>query len=113
MTRLTRDGERLEPGLRRRARFPWDGVILAVPSRNAAELLHGTDSGLFEELAAIPHASSAVMNLAYRRSDVPHPLDCFGFVVPAVEGREIIACTFSSVKFRTGRRKASSCCACF
>ena len=39
------------------------------------------------------------MNLAYRRSYVPHPLDCFGFVVPAVEDRKIIACTFSSVKF--------------
>ncbi len=80
-------------------RFDADGVILALPSRNAAELLRGTDTDLYEELAAIPHASSAVMNLVYRRADVPHPLDCFGFVVPEVEKRKIIACTFSSVKF--------------
>ncbi|MYA77116.1 MAG: protoporphyrinogen oxidase [Gemmatimonadetes bacterium] len=99
VTRLTRDGSGWNLACGDGRDYHVDGVILAVPSRHAAELLHGTDSGLFEELAAIPHASSAVMNLAYRRSDVPHPLDCFGFVVPAVEGREIIACTFSSVKF--------------
>ncbi len=79
--------------------FVADGVILALPSGKSAELLHDTDSALHAELSAIPHASSAVMNLVYRRSDVPHPLDCFGFVVPAVEERKIIACTFSSVKF--------------
>ena len=79
--------------------FVADGVVLALPSRKSAELLRDTDPALHDELSAIPHASSAVMNLVYRRSDVPHPLDCFGFVVPAVEDREIIACTFSSVKF--------------
>lgn len=99
VTRLTRDGSGWNLYLGDGREFDADGVILALPSRHAAELLHETDTGLYEELAAIPHASSAVMNLAYRRSDVPHPLDCFGFVVPAAEGREIIACTFSSVKF--------------
>ena len=99
VTRLSRDGSGWNLSCGDGRRIDADGVILAVPARHAAELLHGTDTGLYEELAAIPHASSAVMNLAYRRSDVPHPLDCFGFVVPAVEDREIIACTFSSVKF--------------
>ena len=99
VTRLTRDGSGWDLSCGDGRHFQADGVILAVPSRLAAELLHETDTGLYEELAAIPHASSAVMNLVYRRSDVPHPLDCFGFVVPAAEGREIIACTFSSVKF--------------
>lgn len=99
VTRLTRDGSGWNLSCGDGRHFVADGVILAVPSRHAAELLRGTDGDLYEELGAIPHASSAVMNLAYRRSDVPHPLDCFGFVVPAVEDRKIIACTFSSVKF--------------
>lgn len=99
VTRLSRDGSGWNLSCGDGRRIDADGVILAVPARHAAELLHGTDTGLYEELAAITHASSAVMNLAYRRSDVPHPLDCFGFVVPAVEDRKIIACTFSSVKF--------------
>lgn len=97
--RLAREGNHWTLSCGNGRRFDADGVLLALPSRNAADLLHGTEPGLYEELTAIPHASSAVMNLAFRRSDVPHPLDCFGFVVPAVEDRKIIACTFSSVKF--------------
>ncbi len=99
VTSLTHDGNGWNLSCDDERRFGAAGVILAMPSRHAAELLHGTDTDLYEELSAIPHASSAVMNLTYRRADVPHPLDCFGFVVPAVEDREIIACTFSSVKF--------------
>ena len=52
------------------------------------------------ELAAIQYASTATVNLAFRRSDIPHPLDGFGFVVPIIERRKILACTFSSIKFR-------------
>jgi oxygen-dependent protoporphyrinogen oxidase len=47
----------------------------------------------------IPYASSATINLAYKRDDIPHPLDGFGFVVPFIEKRTVMACTFSSVKF--------------
>jgi oxygen-dependent protoporphyrinogen oxidase len=54
---------------------------------------------LAEELDAIPYASTATVNLAYRRADIPHPLDGFGFVVPFIERRATLACTFSSVKF--------------
>ncbi len=96
---LNREGNRWRLDCGDGSRFDADSVLLALPSRMAAELLHGTDTDLHDELAAIPHTSSAVMNLVYRRTDVPHPLDCFGFVVPAVEERRIIACTFSSVKF--------------
>ena len=99
VVRLNREGIRWRLDCEGGRPFEADAVILALPSRQAAALLHGTDADLASELAAIPHASSAVLNLVYRRSDVPHPLDCFGFVVPAVEHRRIMACTFSSVKF--------------
>ena len=39
------------------------------------------------------------MSLGYRRAEVPHPLDGFGFVVPHTEGRALLAGTFSSVKY--------------
>jgi oxygen-dependent protoporphyrinogen oxidase len=39
------------------------------------------------------------VTLAYRRADIRPPLDGFGFVVPQVERRPIIAGTFSSVKY--------------
>ena len=96
---LKREANRWELTCSDGRRFDADGVILALPARKAAVLLRGTDSGLHDELTDIPHASTAVVNLVYPRSEVPHPLDCFGFVVPAAEDRKIIACTFSSVKF--------------
>src|SRR5262249_43045754 len=54
---------------------------------------------LADELAAIPYASSAIVTFAVRREDVPHPLDGFGFVVPHVERRALLAGTFSSLKY--------------
>lgn len=76
-----------------------DAVCLALPAYSAARLLRETDDALADELDAIPYASTATVNLAYRRADIPHPLDGFGFVVPFVERRATLACTFSSVKF--------------
>lgn len=76
-----------------------DAVCLALPSYAAARLLRETDDSLADELERIPYASTATVNLAYRRADIPHPLDGFGFVVPFIERRATLACTFSSVKF--------------
>lgn len=80
-------------------RHDADGVIIATSAHHAAALLEGFDSSLSAELAKIRYASSAVVNLAYRFEDIPHPLDGFGFVVPIVEKRAVIACSFNSVKF--------------
>jgi oxygen-dependent protoporphyrinogen oxidase len=76
-----------------------DGVILATEAHQAARLLGRLDSDLPRLLTEIPYASSATVTLAYRREAIAHPLDGFGFVVPHVERRPIIACTFSSVKY--------------
>ena len=76
-----------------------DVVCLALPAYISARLLGDVDSQLASELEGISYASSATINLAYKRNDIPHPLNGFGFVVPFREGRSIIACTFSSVKF--------------
>ena len=76
-----------------------DGLILALPAHAAARLLRRADAALAGELDAIPYASTATVNLAYRREDIAHPLDGFGFVVPHAERRAAIACSFSSVKF--------------
>ncbi|HYE64244.1 MAG TPA: protoporphyrinogen oxidase [Pyrinomonadaceae bacterium] len=82
-----------------------DAVCLALPATAAADLLREADAQLAAELEAIQYASTATINLAYKRADIPHPLDGFGFVVPFVERRALIACTFSSVKF-AGRAPA-------
>lgn len=76
-----------------------DGVIITGPSRHAARLLTGVDKPLAEQLSAVQYASSAVVHLAYRREQVGHPLDAFGCVVPVTEPYNIIAASFSSVKY--------------
>ena len=76
--------------------FEADAVCLAVPAYIAATLLNGN---LVTKLRQIKYASTATINFGYRRSDINHPLNGFGFVVPFIEKRSLIACTFSSVKF--------------
>jgi oxygen-dependent protoporphyrinogen oxidase len=76
-----------------------DAVCLALPAYTSSNLLSKLDPLLGEDLAAIPYASSATINIGFKREDIPHPLDGFGFVVPFIEKRSLIACTFSSVKF--------------
>lgn len=82
-----------------------DAVCIALPAYAASGLLASLDKQLADELDAIPYASTATVNLAYRRADIPHTLDGFGFVVPFVEHRATLACSFSSVKF-AGRAPA-------
>jgi oxygen-dependent protoporphyrinogen oxidase len=79
--------------------FFADAVCLALPAYASSRLLSKLDPLLAAELADIPYASSATINLGFKRDDIPHPLDGFGFVVPFIEKRSLIACTFSSVKF--------------
>ena len=76
--------------------FKADAVCLAVPAYIAASLLTGE---LADKLRQIKYASTATINFGYRRAAIEHPLNGFGFVVPFVEKRSLIACTFSSVKF--------------
>ena len=88
-TVVTDKGERLKA----------DAVCLAVPSFIAASLVSDVDTRLADKLRAIKYASTATINFGYRRTAIKHPLNGFGFVVPVVEKRSLIACTFSSVKF--------------
>lgn len=79
--------------------FAADAVVLAMPACAAALLVRPFDDGLGGLLGNVAYGGAATVSLAYRRSDVPHPLDAFGFVVPRCEGRRLVACTFSHVKF--------------
>ena len=76
-----------------------DAVCVAVPSFTAASLLTDLAPELSGHLREIKFASTATINMAYRRDEVAHKLDGFVFVVPRIENRSLIACSFSSVKF--------------
>ena len=95
----TRETSRYSVVLADGAAVEADGVVLAVSARAAGRLVRGLDEGLASDLSAIAYASSASVTLAYRRDEVPHPVDGTGFVVPSVERRPILAASFPSVKF--------------
>lgn len=76
-----------------------DGLVLATPAFASAQLVRGLDRSLSQQLSRLTYSSAATVNMAYRRDQIPHPLNGFGFVVPRVEQRSIIAGTFSSVKY--------------
>ena len=76
-----------------------DALVLTTPAHVAAELLEPLSPKAAELLAKFPTVSTAVVTLAFRRSQVEHPLDGTGFVVPHVEGRALTGCTWSSSKW--------------
>jgi protoporphyrinogen/coproporphyrinogen III oxidase len=90
-----------------------DRVIVATEAHVAGRLLRYVDPGAAALLADIPYASSATVTLAYRRADIPHRLDGFGFVVPRGEKRALLACTFSSVKYAGRAPEGVSLLRCF
>jgi protoporphyrinogen/coproporphyrinogen III oxidase len=96
---LTRTTERWQLTTTEGTRFDADRVIVAGESHGAARLLRYVDPTLATLLGEIEYAGAVTVSLGYRRDDVPHPLDGFGFVVPRTEGRSILAGTFSSVKY--------------
>jgi len=76
-----------------------DAVILATPAYVSGQLLASFDPELASTLTSIPYASTATISLAYRQSDLPKPLDGYGYVIPRREGRKALAGTWTSTKF--------------
>ncbi len=86
----------------------YDAVIVASPAWVAGGLVAATDAGLGDDLSAIPYSSSITVNLVFDEAQLGQLPDGFGFLVPAVEGRAMLACTFVHRKFvgRTPTGKA-------
>jgi protoporphyrinogen/coproporphyrinogen III oxidase len=79
--------------------FDSDAVILATPAYVSGTLLASFAPTLASDLQKIPYASTATISLAYRESDLPKPLDGYGYVIPRSEGRKALAGTWTSTKF--------------
>lgn len=75
-------------------------VILATPAFAAADLLRSIDPIATSVLGQIPHVSSATVSLAFRQDDISHPLDGYGYVVPRVAKRDLLAVTWTSRKWQ-------------
>ena len=74
-------------------------IVLALPIRVSEKLLKTLAPSAASELSRIETVSTAVVFHAFRRENVRHPLDGYGFVVPESEPNRLLAATFVSTKF--------------
>jgi protoporphyrinogen/coproporphyrinogen III oxidase len=88
---VERRGERFE----RRAR----AVVLAVPAYEAAKLVLPLALDVAHALEGIVYPPLATVSAVYRRADVRHPLDGFGFLAPRVEHPPVLGTLFCSSMF--------------
>jgi oxygen-dependent protoporphyrinogen oxidase len=92
----------VEGGPRVQVHGTWlsaDHVVVAVRAWEATALFRESAPPLAESLAAIPYSSAVTVGFTYPAAGFPHPLDGFGFLVPKIERRHIVACTWVNRKF--------------
>jgi oxygen-dependent protoporphyrinogen oxidase len=78
----------------------YDAVVYAAPAHCIDEIDRDFPAGdRVGTLASIGHPPVAVLVLGFRREDVAHPLDGFGFLVPEIERRHVLGVLFSSTLF--------------
>ncbi len=80
-------------------RWTADAVALTCPSYQQAELLADVDLELAEQLAEIVYTPVAVVALGYRASELPRPLDGFGYLTPQRDRRDVLGVQWCSSIF--------------
>jgi len=76
-----------------------DSLMLATPAYVSAELVRPLTPIAGGLLEMIPYASTATIAMAYPRAAISGAAEGFGFVVPRAEGRDLIAATWTSLKW--------------
>jgi protoporphyrinogen/coproporphyrinogen III oxidase len=77
-----------------------DAVIIATESWAAETLVRPHDRVIADALAAIPASSSATVSVAFNEKEVGFDMNAFGVLCPLVEGRALMAATYSSTKWQ-------------
>jgi oxygen-dependent protoporphyrinogen oxidase len=79
----------------------FDQVISTIPSHKikSIEWENIENKKQLDVLSSSTHHPLALVFLGYKRKDVTHPLDGFGFLVPEVENMKILGTLFSSTLF--------------
>ena len=76
-----------------------DAVIIATEAWAAEPLIRPLDGAIADALGNIPTSSSATVSIAFNQSEVGFDLNAFGVLCPLVEGRALMAATYSSTKW--------------
>jgi protoporphyrinogen/coproporphyrinogen III oxidase len=84
-------------------------VIVAAPVNAASEILKSVSEQLASSFARIEYAPVAVMAAGYRREQIGHKGDGFGFLVPRSEGLRVLGTVWNSSLF-PGRAPEGMAC---
>jgi len=74
-------------------------VIICTPAYITADLVRPLDVSLAALCDGVTYASTATVAFGYRRSQIGHPLNGSGFVVPRVERSPLLAATWVTSKW--------------
>ena len=74
-------------------------VVSALPAKAAGAVLAPLGGDFAERIPALPYADVALVCMGFRRDQVAHSLDGFGFLAPEVEHRHVLGCLFTSSLF--------------
>jgi oxygen-dependent protoporphyrinogen oxidase len=88
-------GERFGMAFERQAR----AVVIATPADAAAGIVQAMAPVAAQALREIAYPPVTVVASAYRRREILHPLDGFGFLAPARERPAVLGTLFSSTMF--------------
>jgi oxygen-dependent protoporphyrinogen oxidase len=99
VTGLSKNGPKWMVKLSDQSTIEADAVVIACAAKVAGEILSAVDQDLSLKLRTLNTASSVVINFLFDDEDIAKPIDGFGFVVPAVENKNILACAAISTKF--------------
>lgn len=100
VTSLQRTGSNgWEARLSDHSTVPGDALIIATESWAAEPLIRPHDKAIADALAGIQASSSATISFAFNEAEVGFDLNAFGVLCPLVEGRPLMAATYSSTKW--------------
>ena len=100
VTQLRGGGRGWTVGAAFQAPESFDAVIYAAPAHALDDIdLDFPGGPRLSTLSSIVHPPIAVLALGFRREELAHPLDGFGFLAPEVERRRVLGVIFSSSIF--------------
>lgn len=80
----------------------YDAVISTIPAHSLGSIKSNVSSlgrGFRRLKRRVNYAPVSIVVLGFERSQIPHPLDGYGALVPSVEGRKILGVNFMSSNF--------------
>ncbi len=77
-------------------RWDADVVVLACPAYQQASLVADLDAELADWIGGIAYNCIAVVALGFRRAEIAHPLEGFGYLTPGRERRDVLGVQWCS-----------------